>query len=150
MQRFLPILFFFMLLMPSAFAGNPLKPRIVVLTDIAPGDLEPDDMESMVRLMTYADQVEIEALITSTGWNCDPYPVEWADSLLRVIQAYELDLPNLMKRSNQKNFRSLADESRRQEIGYWPSAAYLRSRVAIGSTRSGIFAFPHTQFDITS
>ena len=138
MQRFLPILFFFMLLMPSAFAGNPLKPRIVVLTDIAPGDLEPDDMESMVRLMTYADQVEIEALITSTGWNCDPYPVEWADSLLRVIQAYELDLPNLMKRSNQKNFRSLADESRRQEIGYWPSAAYLRSRVAIGSTRSGI------------
>ena len=40
-----------------------LKPRVVVLTDIAPGNIEPDDMESMVRLMTYSDQLEIEALI---------------------------------------------------------------------------------------
>jgi hypothetical protein len=54
---------------------------LVVLTDIAPGNIEPDDMESMVRLMTYADQVEIEGLITTIGWNCDPYPKEWADSL---------------------------------------------------------------------
>ncbi len=46
------------------------KPRLVVLTDIAPGNIEPDDMESMVRLMTYNDQVEIEALITTIGWNC--------------------------------------------------------------------------------
>ena len=27
-----------------------LKPRIVVLTDIAPNNIEPDDMESMIRL----------------------------------------------------------------------------------------------------
>ena len=46
-----------------------LKPRIVVLTDIAPGDIEPDDMESMIRLMAHADLFEIEALITSGGWN---------------------------------------------------------------------------------
>ena len=71
------------------------KPRLVVLTDIAPGNIEPDDMESMVRLMTYTDQVEIEGLITTIGWNCDPYPEEWADSLLRVIDAYEYDLPHL-------------------------------------------------------
>ena len=32
-----------------------LKPRIVVLTDIAPADVEPDDMESMVRLLAHAD-----------------------------------------------------------------------------------------------
>ena len=49
-----------------------LKPRLVVCTDIAPADVEPDDMESMVRLMAYADCFEIEALITSVGWNCDP------------------------------------------------------------------------------
>ena len=41
-----------------------LKPRLVVCTDIAPADVEPDDMESMVHLMTYADMFEIEALIT--------------------------------------------------------------------------------------
>lgn len=44
--------------------GATLKPRLVVCTDIAPGNVEPDDMESMVHLMTYADMFEIEALIT--------------------------------------------------------------------------------------
>lgn len=41
-------------------ADSSLKPRIVVLTDIAPTDLEPDDMESMVRLLVHADLYEIE------------------------------------------------------------------------------------------
>ena len=36
-----------------------LKPRLVVCTDIAPADVEPDDMESMVRLMAYYDMFEI-------------------------------------------------------------------------------------------
>ena len=58
----------------SGWAKDGLKPRLVVCTDIAPADVEPDDMESMVRLMAYADCFEIEALITSVGWNCDPYP----------------------------------------------------------------------------
>ena len=125
--------------LPPAGGSQPeCKPRLVVLTDIAPGNIEPDDMESMVRLMTYADQVEIEGLITTIGWNCDPYPAEWADSLFRVIDAYELDLTNLMKRSRQTVFRSLNEESGKQTVGYWPSAAYLRSRVAMGSTRAGI------------
>ena len=44
-------------------ASRSLKPRLVVCTDIAPADVEPDDMESMVRLMAYADCFEIEALI---------------------------------------------------------------------------------------
>ena len=64
-----------------------LKPRLVVCTDIAPADIEPDDMESMVRLMAYADLFEIEAIITSVGWNCDPYPMEWSQYLYRVIRA---------------------------------------------------------------
>ena len=115
-----------------------LKPRLVVLTDIAPASIEPDDMESMVRLMTYADQIEIEALITTIGWNCDPYPTEWSDSLWRVIEAYEHDVHNLMKRSGQKKFLPLKTEQGRQEIGYWPSAEYLRSRIAMGSQRAGI------------
>ena len=44
-----------------------LKPRLVVCTDIAPANVEPDDNESMVRLMAYADLFEIEALITTEG-----------------------------------------------------------------------------------
>ena len=115
-----------------------LKPRLVVCTDIAPADVEPDDMESMVHLMVYADMFEIEALITSVGWNCDPYPEEWSKYMYRVIDAYEKDLPNLMKRSKQKRFLSPKLEAGRQEIGYWPSADYIRSRAVMGSKHGGI------------
>ena len=115
-----------------------LKPRLVVCTDIAPADVEPDDMESMVRLMAYADLFEVEALITSVGWNCDPYPVEWAEYLQRVIEAYRKDVPNLMKRSGQKSFLPMKEEEGRQYIGYWPSADYLKSRAEMGSINGGI------------
>ena len=115
-----------------------LKPRLVVCTDIAPADVEPDDMESMVRLMAYADMFEIEALITSVGWNCDPYPGEWSQYMYRVIDAYEKDLPNLMKRSGQKAFLSQEEEGRCQKMGYWPCADYIRSRAVMGSINGGI------------
>lgn len=119
-------------------AKNNLKPRLVVCTDIAPGDIEPDDMESAIRLLCYADRFEIEAIITSTGWNCDPYPAEWAIYLQKVIDGYEQDIPRLMKRSNQKAFLPLSKENKKQQLGYWPSAAYLRSRAMMGSSRTGI------------
>ena len=117
-----------------------LKPRLVVCTDIAPADVEPDDMESLVHLMVYADMFEIEALITSVGWNCDPYPGEWAQYMYRAIDAYEKDLPNLMKRSGQKGFLSQKKETGCQKIGYWPSADYLRSRAVMGSIYGGIWS----------
>ncbi|MBO6032055.1 MAG: DUF1593 domain-containing protein [Prevotella sp.] len=115
-----------------------LKPRLVVCTDIAPADVEPDDMESMVRLMAYTDCFEVEALITSVGWNCDPYPKEWADYLFRAIEAYRKDVPNLMKRSDQQGFLPIEQENGQQQIGYWPSADYLKSRAVMGSERGGI------------
>ena len=121
-------------------AENDLKPRLVVCTDIAPADVEPDDMESMVRLMAYADMFEIEALITSVGWNCDPYPAEWAEYLQRVIEAYRKDVPKLMKRSGQQEFMPLEDENKQQYIGYWPSADYVKSRAVMGSIHGGIKA----------
>ena len=121
-------------------AENDLKPRLVVCTDIAPADVEPDDMESMVRLMTYADMFEIEALITSVGWNCDPYPAEWAEYLQRVIEAYRKDVPKLMRRSGQQEFMPLEDENKQQYIGYWPSADYVKSRAVMGSIHGGIKA----------
>jgi hypothetical protein len=113
-----------------------LKPRIVVLTDIGPAEVEPDDNESAVRLLAYADRFEIEGIVTTIGWNCDPYPPEWKEYLDRVIDAYEQDVPNLMKRSAQTDF--LPTEQERQRLGYWPSADYLRSRAVYGSPRAGI------------
>jgi hypothetical protein len=61
----------------SGKASDGLKPRLVVLTDIGPADVEPDDNESAVRLLAYADRFEIEAICTTIGWNCDPYPEGW-------------------------------------------------------------------------
>ncbi|MBU3820979.1 DUF1593 domain-containing protein [Flavobacteriaceae bacterium XHP0103] len=111
-----------------------LKPRIIVLTDIAPNDIEPDDMESMVRLLAHADLFEIEALISTTGWN-NTGGKERLDLIYKALDAYEKDLPNLKKRSQQLTFET--DESS-QKIGYWPSPDYLRSRTVMGSTKMGI------------
>jgi hypothetical protein len=111
-----------------------LKPRIVVLTDIAPNDIEPDDMESMIRLLVHADQFEIEALIATTGWSNNGGN-ERIDLIHDALNAYEKDLPNLKKRSGQKDFA--ADESK-QHIGYWPTPDYLRSRTVMGSTKMGM------------
>ena len=115
-----------------------LKPRLVACTDIGPGEVEPDDMESAVRLMAYADRFEIEAIITTVGWNCDPYPEEWAEYLDTVVDAYGKDVANLMKRSGQQGFRSIDEENGCQELGYWPSAEYIRGRSMMGSKRAGI------------
>ena len=111
-----------------------LKPRIVVLTDIAPNDIEPDDMESMIRLLAHADQFEVEALIATTGWS-NTGGKERMDLIQDALNAYEKDLPNLKKRSNQEKF---ADNESKQKIGYWPTADYLRSRTMLGSTKMGM------------
>ena len=141
-NRMKKVMIWMLLLMPMMGWGakSDLKPRLVVCTDIAPADVEPDDMESMVRLMAYADQFEIEALITSVGWNCDPYPKEWAEYLQRVIEAYRKDVPQLMRRSGQTKFLPMAMENGQQQLGYWPSADYIKSRAVMGSERGGIKA----------
>jgi hypothetical protein len=51
----------------AALGADPpkeVKPRLLVLTDIG-GD--PDDQQSMIRLMTYANEFEIEGLIASAA-----------------------------------------------------------------------------------
>ena len=114
-----------------------LKPRLVVLTDIAPADIEPDDQESLIRLLSHADLFEIEAIIATTGWNNSHYPVAWMDTIFNTLGAYERDLPNLMKRSEQTTFQPLKKEDQKQYIGYWPSIDYLRSRVKLGCQQMG-------------
>jgi hypothetical protein len=114
-------------------ADIPFKPRIVVLTDISPIHVEPDDFESMIRLFVHADLFEIEGLVATTGWS-NGGGNERPDLIRQIIDAYEKDLPNLRKRSRQEGH--LADESR-QQVGYWPSPDYLRSRTVLGSRKMG-------------
>ena len=116
------------------------KRRIVVLTGVAPTEIEPGGMESMVRLLAHADLYEIEGLIATGGWNIfgRTYSDEWMEYMQKVINAYEADLPNLMKRSGQKGFLPVEKEAGKQTLGYWPSATYLRSRTAFGSRDLGV------------
>src|SRR5690606_15549721 len=99
-----------------------------------PNDIEPDDMESMIRLLAHADLFEIEALIATTGWS-NTGGSERIDLIHHALNAYEKDLPNLKRRSDQENF--MQDESK-QHIGYWPSPEYLRARTVPGSTKMGM------------
>lgn len=113
--------------------SDQLKPRLVVLTDVS--TWETDDSESLVRLMVHADLFEIEGLIFTTGWSLEETRDDFFQLIHDAIDAYEKDLPNLLKRSDQEGFQE--DESQ-QHIGYWPSPEYLRSRTMFGSRGRGI------------
>jgi hypothetical protein len=112
-----------------------LKPRLVVLSDIS--TWEPDDHESLIRLLVHADMYEIEGIIITTGWSMDDVNKvkHFKDIATGVIDAYQKDLPNLLKRSNQTGF---ARDEEKQKIGYWPSANYLRERTMFGSMLMGM------------
>ena len=111
------------------------KPRMVVLTDISPDNIEPDDMESIIRLFVHADLFEIEGLVHSTGWSASMAQESYFQLIHEAIDLYEKDLPNLRKRSNQ--MAHIKNEER-QEIGYWPSPQYLRERTQLGSMKRGM------------
>ena len=95
------------------------RPRLAVLTDIG-GD--PDDRQSMIRLMLYANELEIELLIASAAGT----PGELKEAVTRpdliheIVNAYGQVLPHL----------------RRHAPG-WPAAESLRSRVLSGNPRRG-------------
>lgn len=82
----------------SANAQEPLrtiphvKPRLIVLTDLSN---EPDDEESFVRLLVYADQFDIEGLIATTSTWLRENPRE--DLIRRDLAAYDQVRPNLLK-----------------------------------------------------
>lgn len=109
------------------------KPRVVILTDIS--TWETDDSESLVRLLAHADLLEIEAIIYTTGYSLEETRDDFFELIQKRIDAYEKDLPNLMKRSDQSGFVEIENH---QKIGYWPSAEYLRERSMFGSKKRGI------------
>jgi hypothetical protein len=71
----------------GATAGDGARHRVVVSTDI--GGTDPDDFQSMVHLLVYADVLEIEGLISS------PFDKGRKEDILRVIDAYARDFANL-------------------------------------------------------
>ena len=91
----------------GALAGQ--RPRVIVSSDI--GGADPDDFQSMVHLLVYADVLDIEGLISSP-----PGKGRVAD-ILEVLAAYEQDYPQLKRHSQT-----------------YPAPASLRGLVKQGAT----------------
>ncbi|WDQ15244.1 DUF1593 domain-containing protein [Rhodopirellula sp. P2] len=91
------------------------RPRLAVLTDIG-GD--PDDQQSLVRLLVYSNEFEIEALIASASGTRGELKesVTRPELIHELIDAYEQVRPNLQ-----------------QHAQGWPEAEALRSVVVSGN-----------------
>lgn len=71
------------------------KHRVIILTDI---EADPDDTQSLVRLLLYSNQIEIKGLIATTScWHRDLVNPE---SIEKVILAYGKVQANLSKHEN--------------------------------------------------
>jgi hypothetical protein len=94
------------------------RPRLIVITDIAN---EPDDQMSLVRLLVYSNQLDIEGLIanTSTWMKHAVRP----DVIRTVIDAYAAVQPNLLKHATG-----------------FPTADALRAVVTTGQPTYGMAA----------
>ncbi|WP_088182894.1 DUF1593 domain-containing protein [Sphingobium sp. Z007] len=92
------------------------RSRVIVLTDVGS---DPDDMESMVRFLLYANAFDIEALVPSTSRHLKDsvHP----EQILRRIDAYAQVLPNLKVHADG-----------------WPSADALRAAVKPGRPEYGM------------
>ena len=130
------ILLLLSLAISASSVGAPLKPRVVVLTDIS--TWETDDHESLIRFLAHADMFEIEGLAISTGYSIKTLTKSPEKDFINiahgVVDAYEKDLRNLMKRSMQVGHKF---DGSGQKVGYWPSPTYLRDRIMFGSLNRG-------------
>ena len=95
---------------PSRLANaqdNPQKTRILILTDI---ENEPDDAQSLVRFLLYANQFDVEGIIATTSCWQRNKTAEWR--IHEIVDAYGKVRDNLEK----------------HEKGY-PSHAFLKERI---------------------
>src|SRR4051794_9699133 len=94
------------------------RPRVVVMSDIGN---EPDDQMSLVRLLLYSNQVDIEALVATTStWQRSAVKPELARG---IIAAYGQVRDNLVKHAQG-----------------WPTAEELQNRVYSGQSAYGMAA----------
>ena len=93
-MRLLPIT----AMLAALFAGTQAsgfaepKQRLFVLSDI---EADPDDSQSLVRLLLYANQIDIEGLVATTSTHQKSRIAP--ESMQAIIDAYGRVQPNLLK-----------------------------------------------------
>jgi len=86
-------IFFVIFLTFSSLSGQSFqKNRLIVLTDI---EADPDDSQTLVRLLLYSSQIDIEGLIATTSVHQKSRVAP--ESVRAIIQAYAKVQPNLVK-----------------------------------------------------
>lgn len=94
------------------------RQRVFILTDIGN---EPDDQMSLVRLLVYANALDIEGLVATTStWQKDS---THADTIAALVNAYGAARPNLLKHAPG-----------------WPEAAALKAAIGAGPGGYGMQA----------
>jgi hypothetical protein len=86
------LLMLFSLTFGSLFSQRDQKNRVVVLTDI---EADPDDTQSLVRLLLYSNEIDIKGIIATTS--CWHKTTVNPESITKVIKAYAQVQPNLLK-----------------------------------------------------
>lgn len=81
----------FALLLVSPVMAEPAKHRLFVLTDI---ENEPDDAQSLVRFLTYANQFDIEGLTATTSIHQQTKTAPWR--IREIVEAYGQVQENLL------------------------------------------------------
>jgi hypothetical protein len=115
MRSFIFLVLFF-LIYNSLFGQKNQKHRLIVLTDI---EADPDDTQSLVRLLLYSNEIDIKGLIATTS--CWHKSMVNPESIKKVIQAYGKVQPNLIK----------------HEVGF-PDAESLLAKVKQGLPKYGM------------
>jgi hypothetical protein len=109
-----------LLLLVATIAYGGERPRLLVLTDIG-GD--PDDQQSLVRLMVYANEFNLEGLVASASGT--PGELKTAvtrpDLIREIVGAYGKVRPNLAQHGEA-----------------WPAVEELQSIVKSGNPKRGI------------
>ena len=86
------ILMVFTLLLTPLYGQELRKNRVIILTDI---EADPDDTQSLVRLLLYSCDIEIRGPVaTTSGWHTT---LGKPESVEKIIHAYDKVRPNLIK-----------------------------------------------------
>src|SRR4030066_1688109 len=87
------LIFLFLMFTPGLLSAQEIqKSRVIILTDVKN---EPDDTESLVRLLLYSNMIDIKGIIATTSVHMrkEVHP----ETIQRVIHAYEKVQPNLLR-----------------------------------------------------
>ena len=76
----------------SLYGQMKQKNRVIILTDI---EADPDDTQSLVRLLLYSNEIDIQGIIATTS--CWHKSMVNPESIKKVVQAYDKVQPNLVK-----------------------------------------------------